>query len=215
MELQEALEVEGVTAFAPPPVPTFRYVIRLENGKMRFWMEEPASKKQWYKGDLDRADYITATNAIPGTSASDFVKYFQDILDSKLDDAGGAQRELTLLSNGALQLILSLKISFLHSTRLATYMFVHNSGSVERIHTLEEKVRGLERKMEVKVRALEGQVVDLKEDLAAPSILQLEAHGKQHLVWKYSDSASQDPPTITMFCQPRDITQRAHSNSRA
>jgi hypothetical protein len=43
----ELLEYEGTTNFAPAPSPTYRYSMTLEGGKLRVWLEDCESKKQW------------------------------------------------------------------------------------------------------------------------------------------------------------------------
>ncbi|KAE9118190.1 hypothetical protein PF006_g18653 [Phytophthora fragariae] len=48
MEDQQDLMVEGVTAFAPSPAASYRYVIELKGSKMSIRMEDRTSKKQWY-----------------------------------------------------------------------------------------------------------------------------------------------------------------------
>jgi hypothetical protein len=41
------LEFEGTTTFAPTPSPTYRYSMTLKSGKLRIWLEDCESKKQW------------------------------------------------------------------------------------------------------------------------------------------------------------------------
>jgi len=43
----EFLEFEGTTTFAPAPSPTYRYSMTLKGGKLRVWLENSESKKQW------------------------------------------------------------------------------------------------------------------------------------------------------------------------
>jgi hypothetical protein len=43
----EFLEFKGTTVFAPVPAPTYRYTLSLKSGKLRIWLEDSESKKQW------------------------------------------------------------------------------------------------------------------------------------------------------------------------
>ncbi|KAJ8562026.1 hypothetical protein ON010_g7651 [Phytophthora cinnamomi] len=43
----EFLEFEGTTIFARAPSPTYRYSMSLKSGKLRIWLENCESKKQW------------------------------------------------------------------------------------------------------------------------------------------------------------------------
>ncbi|KAE8987602.1 hypothetical protein PF005_g20742 [Phytophthora fragariae] len=180
----EDLEVEGVTAFGPPPATEFRYVIELKNRKISLWMEDSAHKTQWYKGDMVEADYVTHANVIPGASKIDYVKYFQGLLDCRLDDSGFVHRSLTALDSDTLRLELNMKLSVFHSTRVATYTFDLHHGSVERIHALETKVR-----------ALLAELARLQsEDVQLPSFLQLEAEEKvgdsEILCWGQAETSA-------------------------
>ncbi|KAE9201595.1 hypothetical protein PF004_g18672 [Phytophthora fragariae] len=74
MEDQQDLMVEGVTAFAPSPAASYRYVIELKGSKMSIRMEDRTSKKQWYKCDMAKTDYVSTANAIPDATVADYVK---------------------------------------------------------------------------------------------------------------------------------------------
>jgi len=52
----ELLEFEGTTFFAPTPSPTYRYSMTLKSGKLRIWLEDCESKKQWLASG--RTQYI-------------------------------------------------------------------------------------------------------------------------------------------------------------
>ncbi|ETN10586.1 hypothetical protein PPTG_10694 [Phytophthora nicotianae INRA-310] len=71
---QEFQEFEGTTIFAPSPSPTYRYSLSLKNGKLRVWLEDCESKKQWCTTELDTQDYVDSTNVIPDATASDYVE---------------------------------------------------------------------------------------------------------------------------------------------
>ncbi|ETL92205.1 hypothetical protein F442_09710 [Phytophthora nicotianae P10297] len=65
----------GITAFAPFPAPTYRYVISSEADKLKILLEDRNSKKQWYTGDLEKSDFLTGTNKIPNATTADYVCY--------------------------------------------------------------------------------------------------------------------------------------------
>ncbi|KAE8912960.1 hypothetical protein PF003_g3185 [Phytophthora fragariae] len=261
MEDQQDLMVEGVTAFAPSPAASYRYVIELKGSKMSIRMEDRTSKKQWYKCDMAKTDYVSTANAIPDATVADYVKSidsvgfvvngsdgvvkvcdsglytmsaiinsapgsfqnkaqllvngksvqsvycnfsytggnqkttslsfttalsegdevavqcdsnlfdtsyksgmaktdfvtsgntitdaeaidylkcFQDALDSDLDKSDEAFREVSFLEGGALRLCLAIAIRVLRSTRVAKFVFNLNPLTIERIDILESKLR--------------------------------------------------------------------------
>ncbi|KAE9278061.1 hypothetical protein PF008_g28708 [Phytophthora fragariae] len=165
MKNQQDIMVEGVTAFAPPPATSYRYVIEMKNSKMSIWMEDRTSKKQWYKGDMAKADYVTAANAIPDLTVADYLKCFQDTLDSNLSDSSDVQRKLYPLDSGALRLELVVAVRVLRSMWLAKYTFDLDSVSVERIDILESKLRDQQEELE----KLRGEV----RDGSSPSFVHL------------------------------------------
>ncbi|KAG7383446.1 hypothetical protein PHYPSEUDO_003686 [Phytophthora pseudosyringae] len=69
------IELEGNTAFLPPPAPSYRYVITLKNERLTIWMEDFASKQQWYKGNLDQADYAMSDSTLSDASMSDISRF--------------------------------------------------------------------------------------------------------------------------------------------
>ncbi|KAG6608710.1 tumor necrosis factor-like domain [Phytophthora cinnamomi] len=95
MALQEDIVAEGVTSFAPPPTASYRYVIKLkEDSEMSIWIEDRIPKKQWYKGNSVKVDSVSATNAIPDATVSDYIKCFQDALNSDLNTSSDTHRKL-------------------------------------------------------------------------------------------------------------------------
>ncbi|KAH7472523.1 uncharacterized protein KRP23_9516 [Phytophthora ramorum] len=165
---------EGVTAFASPPTTSYRYVIELKSDEMSIWMEDLATKKQWYKGDMVKGDYVSPANAIPDASATDYVQCFRDSLNSDLDDASDVQRKLIPLKGGALCLVLAVTIRVLRSNWVAKYTFDLDPVSVERIDVLESKLRDVQDELE-KLRG--GQ---------APPYVKLTAtkkHGNAIVCW--------------------------------
>ncbi|KAG7378422.1 hypothetical protein PHYBOEH_000377 [Phytophthora boehmeriae] len=178
-------EVEGVTSFAPPPAPTYRYVIKLENNKMSIWMEDRSSKKQWYKGGLDKSDYVTSSNAITDASASDYMKCFQDSLDCEVDDSGDVQRKLVGLKNGVLRLEFTVKIRVLRSAWMTKYLFDLDPVSVERVDVLESKLRDQQDELEKLRRVLHAYHETVSFNLEAS---QLDANSNQYLCWNKIES---------------------------
>ncbi|EGZ06200.1 hypothetical protein PHYSODRAFT_445826, partial [Phytophthora sojae] len=121
MDTQRDIAVEGDTAFAPPPAASYRYVIELKSSKLSIWLEDRTSKKQWYAGDMAKSDYVSTANAIPDATVTDYLKCFQDTLDSDLDGSSDVQRKLYPLTGGGLRLELIVTIRVLRSTWLAKY----------------------------------------------------------------------------------------------
>ncbi|KAE8995505.1 hypothetical protein PR001_g19098 [Phytophthora rubi] len=182
MEDQQDIMVEGVTAFAPSPAASYRYVIELKGSKMSIRMEDRTSKKQWYKCDMAKTDYVSTANAIPDATVADYVKCFQDTLNSDLGDSD-AQRKLYTLNGGSRRLELAVKIRVLRSTWMAKYTFDLDPVSVERIDILESKLHDQQ-----------DEVEKLRSDLLngpSPQHVQLEASTKDaqlRLLWKSIDS---------------------------
>ncbi|KAE8999288.1 hypothetical protein PR001_g19102 [Phytophthora rubi] len=141
MEGQPDIKIDGVTAFALPLAMSYRYAIELKSSKMSIWMEDRISKKQWYKGGMAKTDYVSDANVIPDATVADYVKCFQDALDSDLGDCSDVQRKLYALDGGALRLEFAVKIRVFRSTWEAKYTFDLHPVSVERIDILESKLR--------------------------------------------------------------------------
>ncbi|KAE8995506.1 hypothetical protein PR002_g19599 [Phytophthora rubi] len=174
MEGQPDIKIDGVTAFALPLATSYRYAIELKSSKMSIWMEDRISKKQWcstykYKGGMAKTDYVSDANAIPDATVADYVKGFQDTLDSDLSDSTGiaeVQRKLHALDGGALRLEFAVKIRVLRSTWEAKYTFDLDSVSVERIVIyLGSKLRDQQEELE----KLRGEV----RDGSSPSFVHL------------------------------------------
>ncbi|EGZ06193.1 hypothetical protein PHYSODRAFT_307216 [Phytophthora sojae] len=104
MAALQDIEVEGVTAFAPPPATTYHYTITLKDDTLGIFMEDRATKKQWYKGSMDESDYVSAANAVTGATPADYAKCFRDALGCELDRSGDSSRDLEILKEGALRL---------------------------------------------------------------------------------------------------------------
>ncbi|KAE8995504.1 hypothetical protein PR003_g19312 [Phytophthora rubi] len=141
MSSSRDIEVEGGTAFASLPATSFRYVLQLKNDKMSIWLEDRSSKKQWYKSGMAKTDFVTSGNTITDAEAIDYLKCFQDALDSDLDKSDEAFREVSFLEGGALRLCLAIAIRVLRSTRVAKFVFNLDPLTIERIDILESKLR--------------------------------------------------------------------------
>ncbi|EGZ06173.1 hypothetical protein PHYSODRAFT_532391, partial [Phytophthora sojae] len=115
------IDFEGVTTFANNSGAGFRYVISLKDNKFNFSMEDRSSKKQWFKGGMDKADFVTPDNAISGASEADYLKCFHDALSCALDGSNDSQCKLNMLSGGVLQVELVLKLRVLYSMWDAQY----------------------------------------------------------------------------------------------
>ncbi|KAE9026026.1 hypothetical protein PR002_g11029 [Phytophthora rubi] len=76
----------GVTAFAPRPAPTYRFVLTSQAEKVKILLENRKSKKQWSSGFLDEKEYVTTTNSIPNATLADYVKLFKDALEYLMDE---------------------------------------------------------------------------------------------------------------------------------
>ncbi|ETM47999.1 hypothetical protein L914_07412, partial [Phytophthora nicotianae] len=146
---QEFQEFEGTTIFAPSPSPTYRYSLSLKNGKLRVWLEDCESKKQWCTTELDTQDYVDSTNVIPDATASDYVECFRDLLDAAHDDATNIPSAFQRHKDGVFQLKLAVMIQVLRKSRVVAYTFILETISVERIDVLESKLRDLQDKVEI------------------------------------------------------------------
>ncbi|EGZ26684.1 hypothetical protein PHYSODRAFT_320593 [Phytophthora sojae] len=76
METTEA----GMTAFALPPAPRYRFLITVTADKVQLMLEDCKSKMQ-ATGFLEQNEYLTRTNTIPNASVNDYVKIFKGALD--------------------------------------------------------------------------------------------------------------------------------------
>ncbi|KAE8912965.1 hypothetical protein PF003_g3188 [Phytophthora fragariae] len=122
---------------------------------------------------MAKTDYVSDANAIPDATVADYVKGFQDTLDSDLSDSTGiaeVQRKLHALDGGALRLEFAVKIRVLRSTWEAKYTFDLDSVSVERIDILGSKLRDQQEELE----KLRGEI----RDDSLPSFAHLQTSRK-------------------------------------
>ncbi|KAL4166762.1 hypothetical protein KRP22_014014 [Phytophthora ramorum] len=177
MMAQEDVKVEGSTSFAAPS-PSYRYTITLKNGKMSIWMEDRVSRKQWFKGDMTKDDFVTSDNMITGASLGNYVQCFQDLLDCDLSELGDEERKTTHLSDDdVLHLELTARVCVLRSSWKATYSFRLDLFTVERIDILESNLRDQQEEVERLSSELERAKtpiaieLDAFENVAGMSIL--------------------------------------------
>ncbi|KAL7690963.1 putative tumor necrosis factor-like domain superfamily [Plasmopara halstedii] len=135
------IEVEGVTVFAPPPATSYRYVMELKSAKLSIRLEDRKTKKQWFKGDMVITDYVSTANTIPTAYIADYVKCFQDALDSEFAETSDVDRCLVALAEGSLRLELVVTIRVLRSMWKAKYTFDLDPVAVNKIDELESKLR--------------------------------------------------------------------------
>ncbi|KAG1704927.1 hypothetical protein DVH05_004954 [Phytophthora capsici] len=144
-----AVKVEGVTTFHLPPWTSFRYKLQLKNNKLSIWMEDRISKKQWCKNDMATDDYMTPANTIIDASALNYFKYFQEVLDCKLDNGGDVQRTVSVsFKTCILYLSFAVRFRFLSATKVAYYTFTLDPVPLERIDVLESKLRDQQEELE-------------------------------------------------------------------
>ncbi|KAL4146614.1 hypothetical protein PRNP1_012478 [Phytophthora ramorum] len=148
-DLDDFLELEGTTKFSPPPAPTYRYSLSLQDGKLRIWLEGCDSKKQWCTARRSLCGYVDLANAIPTASAADYVKYFHDLIDANHDGVDSFPITFQPLTGNIFQLQIVLKVQVMGQPRVATYTFTMEPISLERFDVMESKVRDLKSEVSV------------------------------------------------------------------
>ncbi|KAG7383432.1 hypothetical protein PHYPSEUDO_003672 [Phytophthora pseudosyringae] len=178
------VKFEGRTSFESSPGPFYRYSIALKDNKMSIWMEDSESKKQWFKGGMEKGDYVTTDNTITGASVADYLEFFQEALVGAQKDSSDSYRRLSILKAGALDLKFILKLRVLHSAWEATFAFQLDPVSIERIDILESKLRDQEdelRKIDVlesKLREQEKKLNNLQlRDASTSNLVEFRATG--------------------------------------
>ncbi|KAE9063429.1 hypothetical protein PF007_g29560, partial [Phytophthora fragariae] len=146
--MSDELVESGATVFAPPPSPTYRYVISCKADQLSISLEDQKSKQQWATGYLTEDSYLTSTNRIGNAALIDYVSIFKEALDylvttdRKSDLNTKKTRRNLILMDGGLQLEFSVKIKVRQSA--CTAKFVFNLTPVSRIHALETKLQEVE-----------------------------------------------------------------------
>ncbi|KAE9069035.1 hypothetical protein PF010_g26815 [Phytophthora fragariae] len=114
--MSDELVESGATVFAPPPSPTYRYVISCKADQLSISLEDQKSKQQWATGYLTEDSYLTSTNRIGNAALIDYVSIFKEALDylvttdRKSDLNTKKTRRNLILMDGGLQLEFSVKI---------------------------------------------------------------------------------------------------------
>ncbi|KAE9015964.1 hypothetical protein PF011_g7384 [Phytophthora fragariae] len=120
--MSDELVESGATVFAPPPSPTYRYVISCKADQLSISLEDQKSKQQWATGYLPEDSYLTSSNRIGNAAVADYVSIFKEALDYLLE--------------------FSVKIKVRQSACAAKFVF--NLAPVSRIHALETKLQEVE-----------------------------------------------------------------------
>ncbi|KAE9266691.1 hypothetical protein PF001_g30373 [Phytophthora fragariae] len=79
--MSDELVESGATVFAPPPSPTYRYVISCKADQLSISLEDQKSKQQWATGYLPEDSYLTSSNRIGNAAVADYVSIFKEALD--------------------------------------------------------------------------------------------------------------------------------------
>ncbi|EGZ06262.1 hypothetical protein PHYSODRAFT_566045 [Phytophthora sojae] len=151
---QPVHEFTGTTIFAPPPAPTYRYAISLKHDRLRIWLEDCDSKKQWSTSELGIEAYVDPTNAIPDATASDYLECFREVMNSAGEGVGKIASTFSRVKGDTFRLEIAVAIQVLRKSRVMSYAFVLEPISVERIDVLESRMRDMQGEMD-KLR-LEG-----------------------------------------------------------
>ncbi|KAE9203221.1 hypothetical protein PF004_g18193 [Phytophthora fragariae] len=174
--LSSSAKFEGTTTFSLPATHTYRYVISLDNGKLRIALEDSDSKKQWCTKELELDKYVDASNAIPDARAADYAECFHELLSTSLKGAKTPPRALRKAKDDRLQLEFYVKVQVLMKSKVVTYTFNLEPISVERIDVLEAKLRDLQQE----VKSLQAEAAgrnSMQQEMQA-SISELRAEMK-------------------------------------
>ncbi|EGZ05299.1 hypothetical protein PHYSODRAFT_431270, partial [Phytophthora sojae] len=143
--VHKSIEYEGTTSFALPPTQPYRYSLSLKSGKLRIWLENCESKKQWCTNDLILIDYVNPSNYIPDVVPLTASRCcFRELLNRAVEDASEFPRSLQSTEESHLQQEFSVKIQAMLRPRMLTYAFDLEPISVERVDILEAKLRDLQ-----------------------------------------------------------------------
>ncbi|KAJ8552529.1 hypothetical protein ON010_g10017 [Phytophthora cinnamomi] len=147
MATQRATRTEGVTMFRSQSGGTasYRYAIFVKHEKLKIWLEDRSSKRQWQTSYISKDDYVTAANAFVDATSADYASVrwtlFEQSLGCSLDEVGDVQRKITCLQDDALRLEFCTTIRLLNSARSIRYEFDLHPVAVDRIQILEAKMR--------------------------------------------------------------------------
>ncbi|EGZ06257.1 hypothetical protein PHYSODRAFT_384264, partial [Phytophthora sojae] len=116
---QQFVEVEGGTTFTLAPATAHRYSLSLRSGKLRVWLENCDTKKQWCTSDLALENYVNPSNVIPDAAASDY--FFRTLLEKEVTSADEFPRTFKRIKGDVFRLEITMKFQVLMRSWVATY----------------------------------------------------------------------------------------------
>ncbi|KAE9343699.1 hypothetical protein PF008_g9548 [Phytophthora fragariae] len=194
--MSDELVKSGVTAFAPPPSPTYRYVISCKADKICISLEDQKSKKPRRTGYLIEEAYLTSTNRIANAVVTDYVSVFKEAFDYLVETSSDFRivnrgklnpeknrRKLTFVHD-TLQLELSVKVNVRQFAWAAKFVFKLEPVSLERIDILEAKLRDVVDELTATKRLLEEENKWKMVYLEASSINVEKLNEAGQLLWR-------------------------------
>ncbi|OWZ05775.1 hypothetical protein PHMEG_00022067 [Phytophthora megakarya] len=151
---------------------SYRYTIIVnDNKELSIGMEDRSTKLQWFKGGMKISDYVTSDNAIFGASAGDYATCIHEVL-ARSEVCSDYQRELSVLEDSALALLLRLQYRVFDAVLEAKFSFQLDPVSIERIDILESKLRDHQEQIDVLASQLTEQRETVKKvDFKATEIV--------------------------------------------
>ncbi|KAG6624043.1 uncharacterized protein IUM83_01951 [Phytophthora cinnamomi] len=73
---------------------SYRYAIFVKHEKLKIWLEDRSSKRQWQTSYISKDDYVTAANAFVDATSADYASLFKQSLGCSLDEVGDVQLNL-------------------------------------------------------------------------------------------------------------------------
>ncbi|EGZ08133.1 hypothetical protein PHYSODRAFT_339979 [Phytophthora sojae] len=141
MDTEEDKKTEGVAMFHSSTATSYCYIIFVQREKLKIWLEDRSSKKQWQTTYMRKDEYVTSANVFADATSADYASLFEQSLISPLDGADDVQRKLTSLQDDTLRLEFCATIRLLNSSRCIRYAFDLSPVAVDRIQILEAKMR--------------------------------------------------------------------------
>ncbi|KAE9317873.1 hypothetical protein PF008_g18634 [Phytophthora fragariae] len=197
---QPVIEFTGTTIFARPPAPTYHYAISLRNDKLRIWLEDCDSKKQWCTTELSIDAYVDPTNAIPDATSADYVECFREVLNSAEDGTmNSISSTFCPIKGDTFRLEIAVTIQVLRKSGVMTYAFVLEPITVERIDVLESKMQDMQREMnklrldgETKSATFQSEVREVKK-------LQQESEARAIFLTKALGDAQAQKESVVVY----------------
>ncbi|KAE8913775.1 hypothetical protein PF010_g19655 [Phytophthora fragariae] len=210
MALNEAIKMEGDLTLDGI---RYKYSIQLKEERMGIWLKSLGSGKQWYKGGMEKADYVTPANAIAVFDAlppTDYVEFIRDALEFQSSDV---HRKITSMEGDRVRLELTMDFRVLCKKWLFNFKFDLESVSTDRFDLLTLKVRDQQnelRRMKERESILQRELAELrngsKATHTAPFIL-LQASKRDsmaRLQWEKVESEDfimTDEGNVVKICQ--------------